>query len=144
MPPPHIGPYGETIIQTPHLDQMAAEGVQFNQAFATAPVCSPSRSATITGMYQTSLGAQNHRSQQTGIKGGGNTAYYDSYELPEEIKLIPQLFQEAGYFTTLGEGVDCQNLGKTDYNFIFDPSVYHGADWRLCPSRSARSLPRSC
>lgn len=131
---PHIGCYGETVIKTPRLDQLARDGIRFSQAFVTAPVCSPCRSAMITGIYQTTLGAQNHRSQQTARKGGGNTAYYDSYELPEAVKLVPELFKEAGYFTTLGDGPECRKLGKTDYNFIFDPSVYHGADWRLCPS----------
>ncbi len=130
---PHIGCYGETLIKTPRLDQMANNGIRFSQAFVTAPVCSPCRSAMITGIYQTTLGAQNHRSQQTARKGGGNTAYYDSYELPETVKLVPELFKEAGYFTTLGQGPDCRKLGKTDYNFIFDPAVYDGADWRLCP-----------
>src|SRR5688500_20338609 len=54
--------YGEKTIETPHVDRMALEGVRFAKAFTTAPVCSPSRSALITGMYQTSIGAQNHRS----------------------------------------------------------------------------------
>jgi arylsulfatase A-like enzyme len=130
---PHIGSYGETLIQTPNLDRMAGQGVRFAKAFVTSPVCSPSRSALITGVYQTTLGAQNHRSQQTGVKGGGNSLYYRSYELPDSIQLVPELFQEAGYFTSLGAGPDCRKLGKTDYNFISDPSVYHGADWRLCP-----------
>ena len=53
----HFGCYGETSIQTPNVDRLAAEGVKFNKAFVTAPVCSPSRSALITGMYQTSIGA---------------------------------------------------------------------------------------
>ncbi len=130
---PHIGCYGETVIETPHLDRMASSGIRFSQAFVTAPVCSSSRTAMITGIYQTTLGAQNHRSQQTTLKGGGNTAYYPSYKLPEAVKMVPELFQKAGYFTTLGNGRDGRKLGKTDYNFIFDSSVYHGADWRLCP-----------
>ena len=60
--------YGETDIQTPALDALAGEGVRFENAFATCPVCSPSRSALITGMYQTTLGAHQHRSQHIGRK----------------------------------------------------------------------------
>ena len=60
---PHIGCYGEKTIRTPNLDRLAREGLRFGKAFVTCPVCSPSRSAMVTGMYQTTLGAHNHRSQ---------------------------------------------------------------------------------
>ena len=53
--------YGESIIQTPHLDSLARSGVQFNEAYATSPVCSTFRSALITGMYQTTIGVHHHR-----------------------------------------------------------------------------------
>ena len=54
--------YGETLIETPHLERLAQNGVLFSNAFVTAPVCSTNRSAFITGMYQTSIGAHHHRS----------------------------------------------------------------------------------
>ena len=54
--------YGGTTIKTPHVDPLAAEGRRFTRAFVTAPICSISRSALITGRYQTSIGCQNHRS----------------------------------------------------------------------------------
>jgi len=142
---PHIGCYGETAIETPNLDGMAVDGVRFANAFTTAPVCSTSRSALITGMYQTALGAHNHRSQNMGVKGGGNVAFYESYRLPESVRLIPRLFTEAGYFVSLEgkqEGSDYAHLGgepsgeqlaKTDYNFLWDHSVYDDTDWRRCP-----------
>ena len=38
---PHIGCYGETAIKTPNLDALAADGVRFQNAYVTAPVCSP-------------------------------------------------------------------------------------------------------
>ena len=79
---PHIGCYGETLIKTPHIDQMAREGIRCSSAFVTAPVCSPSRSAMVSGMYQTTLGVHNHRSQVSSRKGGGNVAYYASYKVP--------------------------------------------------------------
>ncbi len=112
--------YGETAVQTPNVDRLAAEGVKFTNAFVTAPVCSTCRSAFITGMYQTSIGAQHHRS------GRGEKKIH----LPDNLKLVPQLFQEAGYYTTIsGWPMEQGKLGKTDYNFEWDPAMYDGSDW---------------
>jgi arylsulfatase A-like enzyme len=116
----HFSTYGETTIETPHLDAMAERGTKFTRAFVTAPVCSTNRSAFITGMYQTTIGAHHHRSGRGEIK----------INLPADVKLVPQLFQEAGYYTTIaGWPVNPQRRGKTDYNFEWDPSVYDGSDW---------------
>jgi hypothetical protein len=57
---PELGCFGTSQVHTPHLDRLAAQGVRFTRAFTTAPVCSASRSAFMTGMYQTTIGA--HRS----------------------------------------------------------------------------------
>ena len=88
---PHIGCYGETAIKTPNMDQMARDGIRYRHAFVTSPVCSPSRSAMVSGMYQMTLGAHNHRSQTTKGKGKGGPPYHKSYRVP--VKLIPELFQ---------------------------------------------------
>ena len=112
--------YGEELIETPRVDALARRGTQFNKAFVTAPVCSTCRSAFITGMYQTSIGAHHHRS------GRGEK----KIELPEPVRLIPSMFQDAGYYTTIsGWPIVPGRLGKTDYNFEWDPSIYDGADW---------------
>ena len=60
--------YGETLIETPHVDRLAERGTKFMKAFVTAPVCSTCRSAFITGMYQTSIGAHHHRSGRGEMK----------------------------------------------------------------------------
>ena len=107
--------YGETAIQTPHVDALARRGIKFTRAFVTAPVCSTCRSAFITGMYQTSIGAHHHRS------GRGD----QKIRLPKHIQLVPALFQKAGYHTSItGWPGSKGRLGKTDYNFEWDPSVY--------------------
>ena len=122
---PHIGCYGEKLIKTPNIDQMSLEGIRCSSAFVTAPVCSSSRSAMISGMYQSTLGVHNHRSQNSSGKGGGNVAYYDSYRVPKSVKLIPELFRDAGYYVT--------NKSKTDYNFVTTSNLYHGSNWKKAP-----------
>ena len=113
--------YGETAIQTPNVDQLAREGVRFTNAYVTAPVCSTCRSAFITGMYQTSIGAHHHRS------GRGEK----KIRLPDHIKLVPEILQEAGYHTSLGSWPQAKKgrFGKSDYNFEWDEAIYHGNDW---------------
>lgn len=116
----HFHYNGESLVQTPNVDRLAAEGIQFTQAFVTAPVCSTARSALITGMYQTSIGAHHHRSSRGAVK----------LHLPEHIKLVPQLFKEAGYYSVnAAYPWQKRGLGKTDYNFEWDSSVYDGNDW---------------
>jgi N-sulfoglucosamine sulfohydrolase len=88
---PHIGCYGETAIQTPAIGRLARDGVRFTQAFVTTPVCSASRSAMVRTMYQMTLGAHNHRSQNRSGKGGTSAPYFDSYKVPATIKLVPEL-----------------------------------------------------
>ena len=129
----HIGPYGETAIETPNIDALAAQGVTFNAAFVTAPVCSASRSAMITGMNQATLGVHNHRSQMGTGKGMGSPAFHDSYRLP--VKMLPEQFKQAGYHAANNSGVG-QNgrYGKTDFNFIWSQFKYDGAHWLDCPS----------
>ena len=115
---PHFGCYGEKSIQTPNVDKLAAGGVLFENAFTTGPICSPSRSALITGHYQTSIGAHQHRSS-VGAK----------LELPPGVQPVPRLFQQAGYYTSNSGYYPATKRGKTDYNFEFDPGIYDGTDW---------------
>jgi len=115
----HFGYQGENLIKTPHVDQLAAEGANFRRAYITAPVCSPSRSAMISGMYQTSIGGHHHRSSR------GTAKIY----LPEHVKLIPQLFREAGYYVCNVAGSNWDKQGKTDYNFVYPNDLYDHPDW---------------
>ncbi|NCW44994.1 MAG: hypothetical protein EBV77_05830, partial [Gemmatimonadaceae bacterium] len=87
--------YGEKAVATPNVDRLAREGIRFSRAYVTAPVCSPCRSALVTGMYQTTIGAHHHRSGRGELK----------INLPPEVTPTPKLFQQAGYFTCIGSGL---------------------------------------
>lgn len=89
-----LGAYGFPQARTPHLDRLAREGIVYDNAFANAPVCAPSRSTIITGMYASSLGTIHMRS---------------TYRIPQEIELFPKYLRQIGYFAS--------NCSKTDYNF---------------------------
>ncbi len=91
--PQFFGCYGNTNARTPVIDKLAAEGVRFTNAFSTGTVCSPSRTAIITGVKTYQAGTGNHRSK---------------YPVPDFIKGFPYYLQKQGYYTT--------NNVKTDYN----------------------------
>lgn len=112
--------YGEKRIRTPNVDRLAEQGTRFSRAFVTAPVCSPCRSALITGCYQTTIGAHHHRSGRGELK----------IHLPGDVVPVPVLFRKAGYYTCIGGfGATGNKLGKTDYNFEWDRAMYDGNDW---------------
>lgn len=116
---PELGCHGYAGVATPQIDRLAAGGVRFTRAFATAPVCSPSRSAFITGMYQTAIGAHHHRTEIP-------------RPLPVPVKPVTDLFHAAGYRTCNSAGPpNFEKPGKIDYNFVHDPKqLFDGADWR--------------
>ncbi|MFN8856102.1 MAG: sulfatase [Planctomycetaceae bacterium] len=118
---PHFGCYGERLISTPRIDALAAGGIRFENCFTTAPVCSPCRSALITGCYQTTIGAHHHRS------GRGER----KITLPNGVEPLPAILKRAGYYTCLGgpSVTGTHRLGKSDYNFEWDPAIYDSNDW---------------
>jgi len=119
-----LGCYGNPLVHTPNLDRLAAEGIRFNHAYVTGPICSPSRSAISTGMYQTSLAAHNHRSHRD-----------DDYRLPGGVRIFTHYFHQAGYHTSLvttaAPGV--RGSPKTDFNFNVE-RPFGGSDWSQRPS----------
>ncbi|NIP96734.1 MAG: sulfatase-like hydrolase/transferase, partial [Akkermansiaceae bacterium] len=58
--------YGDKVNKgkTPSIDALADQGVRFTRCYVPCPVCSPCRSAMITGAYQTTTGLHNHRSSR--------------------------------------------------------------------------------
>ncbi|MBN1818140.1 MAG: sulfatase [Sedimentisphaerales bacterium] len=116
---PDMACYDNPVVQTPHLDQLACEGVRYTGAFASGPVCSAVRSGLMTGMYQTTIDAHHHRSHRT-----------DGYRLPPPVELITEYFRRAGYFTSNAGNLDFSRAGKTDWNFDPGDTPFDGTDWR--------------
>lgn len=83
---PELGCYGDPYARTPHLDQLAANGVRFNRAFVTQAGCSQSRASILTGLYP-------HQHGQIGLATWGFRMYR-----PDTPNLVRSL-KEAGYRT---------------------------------------------
>ncbi|MFW9842849.1 MAG: sulfatase [Candidatus Thorarchaeota archaeon] len=96
---PDLACYGDDYAVTPNIDRLAAQGCRYTNAFVPFPVCAPTRSSVITGMYPGTLGSMHMR---TSLQG---------YECvpPPYIRCFPEYLRMAGYY--------CSNHTKTDYQF---------------------------
>ena len=133
---PQFACYGTKEVSTPNVDRLAKEGVRYARAYTTGPVCSASRSAFMTGMYQTTIGAHNHRSHRD-----------DDYRLPAGVHVLPDLLRRHGYFTAnvrnLPAPLPFKGTGKTDWNFTYvkdgkpapQSAAFDSADWSDLKSR---------
>lgn len=111
---PNLGCYGDTFARTPNIDAFAARSQRFTRCWSNAPVCAPSRTTLISGMYPTSTGSEHMRSLVAP---------------PSGIELYPTLLRRAGYY--------CTNNSKEDYNLdhpgqLWDESSKK-AHWRNRP-----------
>ncbi|MEM6691909.1 MAG: sulfatase-like hydrolase/transferase, partial [Planctomycetota bacterium] len=109
--------YGDSIIETPNIDDLAKSGIRFDRFYTPAGVCSATRSAIVTGMMQTSIGAHNHRSCRPVFRGKP-MGEFDENILPDSVVPLPIRLKQAGYWT-FNEG------GKDDYNFTFDEKEFY-------------------
>jgi arylsulfatase A-like enzyme len=91
--PAFFGPYNDRGV-TPHIDQLAQEGIRFKNFFSSAPVCAPTRFGILTGMHATSCGPAHH------MRAEGR--------IPAWLVGFPRYLQQAGYYTVV--------TAKDDYN----------------------------
>lgn len=81
------GCYGDTVIQTPSIDRLAATGTRFTRAGCTTASCSASRSVILTGLHNHATGHYGHSHD------------YHHFSTYETVKTLPVLLAEAGYRT---------------------------------------------
>ena len=110
----HLGVAGHPILQTPHLDRLAAQGVLFERAYVNCPLCMPSRATMLTG-----LTPRAHQVRTNGIN------------LSRVWPTLPEALRRAGYRT--------HAVGKIHVNVYGLPN---GADpASLCPEDFPESQP---
>ena len=109
---PTLGCYGDNFATTPNIDALASESVRYTNAFATAPVCSPSRACLINGCSAAMQGTHPMRSE---------------FPLPSEMDGFPRLLRDRGYFTTNNE--------KTDYNSAAAKLIKENS-WNRCGAKA--------
>ncbi len=110
-----VQPYGHAI-DTPHIQQLAEQGVLFRKAFSAAPTCSPSRASLLTGQCAHSNGMLGLASR--GLAEG-------SFKLHDYKQHLQHTLQEAGYFTALiGEEHIAKDRSSIGYNRVAKVSGY--------------------
>ena len=115
-----FGCYGAKNVLTPNIDRLAANGIRYTNVFSTSPVCAPSRSCFMTGMYATTTDMHHMRSHRD-----------DDYRLPAGVRPITQRLHDIGYTTanikTIGDHV--VGTGKLDLNFTNEGELYTTTNW---------------
>jgi len=115
---PDLGCYGNKVVTTPSIDGLAAKGMRFSNVFTTAPACAPSRTALATGVYQTTLGAH-HMRYSAELRP----------DLPEPVKVLPELMRKNGYYTGNIKGICGTGTGKDDWQFNVPGKSWDTRSW---------------
>lgn len=118
--------YGQENVATPNLDGLAADGIRYTNVISTSPVCAPSRSTFMLGMYQTTTDTHNMRSHRE-----------DDFRLPPGIRPLTHRLANAGYFTANITHIGDLEVGtgKLDLNFVNEGPLYDTKQWNDLPRR---------
>lgn len=108
---------GNKLVETPNVDQFATQGMRFTDAYAAAPVCSPTRAAILTGKSPARLRITNHLPDRPGFTPPkaklGPAEMLD--HLPLEHVTIAERLSEAGYATGFFGKWHLNNRGDTQF-----------------------------
>ena len=85
--------YGNSILKTPNMDRIGAEGVRFTEAFVTNSICSPSRASFLTGLYSHTHGVTTN--------GAANSIFRNQPGLKDNQETFVHLLRQSGYHTAL-------------------------------------------
>ena len=107
--PGDIGPFGQKLIPTPRLDQMAREGLCFDRAYAGSSVCAPSRTALLTGLHTGHGPIRANKEYPTGQHPIGN--------VPTVAKSLKQAGYATGCFGKWGMGYPGSGSEPLDQGF---------------------------
>lgn len=108
--------YGGELFETPNIDRLAKQGIQFTNGYVSSSVCGPSRLGLLSGCYQTRFGIQwNHDTfGLPGQKGKNRKA-----TVPTDHRYINQAFSEAGYATAMAGKIGIPTYPKTTFDQEF-------------------------
>ncbi|MEM6551589.1 MAG: sulfatase [Planctomycetota bacterium] len=91
-----LGCFGSSFYETPNLDRMAKGGLRFTDAYASCPVCSPTRASLMSGQYPARVGITNYIAGNAWGKLMG-VPYF--HELPRSVTALPEVLKGSGYAT---------------------------------------------
>ena len=120
--------YGDSSAQTPNINELALNGTVYDNFYTVSPVCSPSRSSIVTGMYPTTIGTQHMRAYKKNkgsINSKTNLPIYSAVP-KRKVQFFTEILRANGYY--------CSNNSKEDYNMEMSPLAWDesnkNAHWR--------------
>lgn len=122
-----LGCYGSSFYETPNIDRLASQSVRFTDAYASCPVCSPTRASILTGKYPATVGI-------TEFIGGNNTGKLSKvpykHSLPLDEKTLATTLRDAGYQTWHVGKWHLGGKGSYPEDHGFDVNI-GGSEWGM-------------